>query len=66
MIALLIAMAKGGGHMMCQLGPYAIDAVHQGEALALLRAVPDASVDMVLTDPPYSSVIGRHAEAPQR
>lgn len=41
--------------MMCQLGPYALDAVHQGEALALLRAVPDASVDMVLTDPPYSS-----------
>jgi site-specific DNA-methyltransferase (adenine-specific) len=40
---------------MTKLGPYAIDAVTQGEALALLREVPDASVDMVLTDPPYSS-----------
>ena len=27
----------------------------QGDALDVLRSLPDASVDMVLTDPPYSS-----------
>lgn len=35
--------------------PLAIDAVHQGEALALLQRLPDACVDAVVTDPPYSS-----------
>ena len=29
--------------------------LHQGEALAFLRTLPDASVDAVITDPPYSS-----------
>lgn len=29
--------------------------VHLGEALALLRELPDASVDGLITDPPYSS-----------
>jgi site-specific DNA-methyltransferase (adenine-specific) len=29
--------------------------LHQGEALAVLRSLPDASVDAVITDPPYSS-----------
>lgn len=29
--------------------------VHQGEALASLMALPDASIDGVVTDPPYSS-----------
>lgn len=29
--------------------------VYQGNALAVLRALPDASVDAVVTDPPYSS-----------
>jgi site-specific DNA-methyltransferase (adenine-specific) len=37
------------------LGPFDLDTVHQGEALALLRELPDESVDMLLTDPPYSS-----------
>lgn len=37
------------------LGPYPFGAVVRGEALDLLRAVPTGSVDMVLTDPPYSS-----------
>lgn len=40
---------------MSTLGPYPLNAVVQGEALDLLRALPDASVDMVATDPPYSS-----------
>ncbi|MDX2110605.1 MAG: site-specific DNA-methyltransferase [Verrucomicrobiota bacterium] len=29
--------------------------LHQGEALAILKDIPDASVDAVVTDPPYSS-----------
>lgn len=29
--------------------------LHHGEALAILRDLPDASVDAVITDPPYSS-----------
>ena len=29
--------------------------LHQGDALAVLRSMPDASVDAVITDPPYSS-----------
>lgn len=29
--------------------------IHQGEALAILREMPDASVDAVISDPPYSS-----------
>jgi len=29
--------------------------LHQGECLAFLRSLPDASVDAVITDPPYSS-----------
>lgn len=29
--------------------------IYQGDALRVLRALPDCSVDAVLTDPPYSS-----------
>src|SRR5574337_1071851 len=29
--------------------------LHQGDCLDILRALPDASVDAVITDPPYSS-----------
>ena len=29
--------------------------LHRGEALAFLRSLPDASVDALITDPPYSS-----------
>jgi site-specific DNA-methyltransferase (adenine-specific) len=29
--------------------------LHPGGALAVLRSMPDASVDAVITDPPYSS-----------
>lgn len=29
--------------------------MHKGDALAVLRSLPDASVDAVVTDPPYSS-----------
>jgi site-specific DNA-methyltransferase (adenine-specific) len=29
--------------------------LHHGEALSVLRSLPDASVDAIVTDPPYSS-----------
>ena len=32
-----------------------IDRIYQGDCLALLPGIPDLSMDMVLTDPPYSS-----------
>lgn len=35
--------------------PFALDRAHQGEALGLLQQLPDASVDALVTDPPYSS-----------
>lgn len=38
-----------------RLGPYAVGRVHQAEALAALARLPDDSIDMLLTDPPYSS-----------
>ncbi|VWC55009.1 DNA methylase N-4/N-6 domain-containing protein [Burkholderia lata] len=32
-----------------------INRVHQADALSVMRALPDACVDLVFTDPPYSS-----------
>jgi len=29
--------------------------IHQGDSLAILRTLPDASIDALVTDPPYSS-----------
>lgn len=37
------------------LGPFELGRVHRAEALDALRQLPEASVDMLLTDPPYSS-----------
>jgi site-specific DNA-methyltransferase (adenine-specific) len=39
--------------------------LYNGDALAVLRELPDASIDAVLTDPPYSSG-GLHASARRR
>ncbi len=44
--------------------------LHQGEALGILRALPDNSVDTILTDPPYSSggmtISARQADPAQK
>ncbi|RBL66927.1 site-specific DNA-methyltransferase, partial [Pseudomonas sp. MWU13-2625] len=32
-----------------------INRVHQADALSVMRTLPDACVDLVFTDPPYSS-----------
>lgn len=41
------------------LGRWAVDAVHCVDALELLRGLPDASVDLIATDPPFN--IGKAA-----
>jgi len=35
------------------LGPYELDRVYQGDCLELMQAIPDGSVPMIWTDPPY-------------
>jgi len=30
-----------------------INKIHQGDCLELMKDIPDKSIDMVLTDPPY-------------
>ena len=36
-----------------QVGPYELDNVYQGDCLELMKQLPDKSIDLVLTDPPY-------------
>ena len=38
---------------MSRLGPYELDSIVTGDARKLAAALPDESVDMVLTDPPF-------------
>jgi DNA modification methylase len=35
------------------LGPYELGRVYQGDCLELMKAIPDGSVPMIWTDPPY-------------
>ncbi len=35
------------------LGPYQLNRVHQGDCLELIRNLPDTSIDVVVTSPPY-------------
>jgi DNA modification methylase len=36
-----------------KLGPFELGKVHQGNALELIKKIPDNSIDLVLTDPQY-------------
>lgn len=36
-----------------KIGPYELDSIVQGDCLALMKQLPDKSIDLVLTDPPY-------------
>lgn len=36
-----------------KIGPYETGRVYQGDCLALMKAIPDESVPMIWTDPPY-------------
>jgi site-specific DNA-methyltransferase (adenine-specific) len=40
--------------MKRELGPYLPDTLYEGDALVLLPQVPDASVDLIVTDPPFA------------
>lgn len=40
--------------------------LHQGDCLAWMRSLPDASVDHVITDPPYSEHVHKNARSAQR
>ena len=33
-----------------------INAIHQGDSLELLKQLPDSSVDLVITSPPYADL----------
>jgi len=66
--------------MKRRLGPYFVDTLYEGNALALLPRVPGGSVDLIITDPPFainfraqrlnynrtgSNVIGGYREIPE-
>lgn len=38
---------------MTHLGPYPLDSIITGDARELAQAIPDESVDLIFTDPPY-------------
>lgn len=38
---------------MAELGPYSLNSIITGDARELARAIPDNSVDLIFTDPPY-------------
>ena len=38
---------------MSQLGPFDLNHVHQGDCIELLKQMPRACIDAVVTDPPY-------------
>ena len=39
---------------MTTLGSLAINSIHQGDCVALLKQIPDNSVDLIFADPPYN------------
>ena len=39
---------------MSNLGSLAINTIHQGDCVALLKKIPDNSVDLIFADPPYN------------
>ena len=39
--------------MASRLGPYELNTIVTGDARELAKAIPDESVDLILTDPPY-------------
>jgi DNA modification methylase len=39
---------------MTTLGSLAINSIHQGDCIALLKQIPDNSIDLIFADPPYN------------
>src|SRR5688572_16940516 len=42
-----------GGTLAKQIGPYEVNLVHEGDCLDLITALPDESIDVLVTSPPY-------------
>jgi site-specific DNA-methyltransferase (adenine-specific) len=40
--------------MKRRLGPFFLDALYEGDALTLMPRVPDGSIDLIVTDPPFA------------
>ncbi len=40
--------------MLDKLGPYELNTIMTGDARKLAKAIPDESIDLIFTDPPYS------------
>jgi site-specific DNA-methyltransferase (adenine-specific) len=40
-----------------KLGVFELGIVHEGDCLDLLRRIPDAGIDVIITDPPYSEKV---------
>ena len=39
-----------------QIGPYELDRVYQGDCLELMKQLPDKSIDLIVTSPPYDNL----------
>ena len=37
-----------------KLGPYKINEIYLGDALILMKEIPNESIDLVITDPPFA------------
>lgn len=46
-----------------RLGDFEIDKIYCGDALELLKKLPDKSIDLVYTDPPYKYTTGKNKKA---
>lgn len=46
-------MVGVGGFLRTKIGPYCRDMVHQGDCLELIADLPEQSVDVLVTSPPY-------------
>jgi DNA modification methylase len=42
-----------GDSMQAKIGPYKVNSVYEGDCLTLIEALPDESVDVLVTSPPY-------------
>jgi len=40
--------------MTTTLGPYPLDTIVHGDALSLMKDIPDGTIDLVVTDPPFA------------
>lgn len=43
----------GDGDGTMRLGPYELNQIYTGDARELSKAIPDGSIDLIFTDPPY-------------